>query len=106
MQLVLIDEGFGHFDKGDRAGEAAVVPPIGFESGHAVFVASVIYGGYNKITAFVNGGSYVAVEAGVSTFVLTDLLPVDPEPGAIVGRAYVQKDARVCLWLIREVALV
>jgi len=89
MHIVLVDESRRNLDERDRARKSAVVPPIGFERGHAVFVAGIIDRGDDKVRARMNRRGYLAVEAGVTSLVLADLLPVDPEPGPVVSRAHV-----------------
>ena len=106
MQVVLIDEGFGNLNQRDRARQPSIIPPIGFERRNAVCKARIVHRGHHKVSAGVNRGRYLAVEAGKAALVLADLLPVDPEPRSIVGRAHVQKDAGVLFGLVSEVALV
>src|ERR1039457_5600109 len=106
MQIILIDERVWNFDEQNRTCQPAIVPPIGLQRGNAVFVARVIDGGHDKVAAGMNSGGHLAVEAGVTALMLANLLAVDPEPGVVVGRAYVEEDARMLFGLISKIVLV
>ena len=86
--------------------QPSIVPPISFECGNVVFVARVIHGGHDKVCSGMHPLRNLAVKRGVASLVLADLLTVHPEPRTIVGRANVQKDARMFLRLVSEVALI
>ena len=51
MQIVLVDESFGHFDERDFAGKPAIIPPVGLERGDVIFAPGVIDGGNHKVGA-------------------------------------------------------
>src|ERR1019366_3034435 len=106
MHIVLVDESLRHLDERDRARKASIVPPIGFKRGNIVLMSRVIYRGHHKVGTRMNHGCDVAVKTGESSLVLAHLLPVYPEPRAIIRGAYMQEDARVFLGLIGEVALI
>src|ERR1039458_5891185 len=106
MQIVLVNECIGNFNKRYLARQAAVIPPIGLKRGDVVFVARVVYSSHYKILARMYSRCYIAVEACISTLVLAGLLPIDPEIRAIVSGAYVQKDTRMFLGLVTEIALI
>ena len=69
-------------------------------------MAGVIDRGDNKVCAGVEDGCDLAVEAGKAAFVVADFLSIDPEPGAIVGRAHMKEDAGMFLGLVSEVTLI
>src|SRR5665213_3230947 len=79
MQIVLIDEFVGHLKKRNLSDEAAVIPPIGFESGNVVFMPGVIDRCNDKIIAGMQRARGVAIECRVTALVFADFLPVDPE---------------------------
>src|ERR1017187_3638883 len=95
VHIVLVDESLRHLDERNRAGKASIVPPIGFKSGNIVLMSRVIYRGHHKVGTRMNHGCDVAVETGEPSLVLAHLLPVYPEPRAIIRGAYMQEDARV-----------
>ena len=106
VEVVVVDELRGDFDEGDVAGEAAVVPPVGLEGWDAVGDAGVVDGEDDEVFSVFEDAGDVAVEGSEAAFVLADFLGVDPDEGAVVGRADVEEGAGVWFSGVLEVLLV
>ena len=56
MNVVVVDEGLGDSDKGDVAGEAAIVEPVDADRGNAVDKASGVHSDDNEVRSRMQDG--------------------------------------------------
>ena len=93
LDAVLGDEGFRRVDEGDAAGEAAVVPPIGVESGHGVLGAAVVHADDERVGAGFERLGDLEGERGEAADVGAEFFPVQIDVGPVVRGSEAQETA-------------
>ena len=84
-----------HFDQHHIAGNPAITPPVKLQRGHGVGAAHIAHFDNQKVLAVAQNRSRLEIECRESTFVFAQLLSVQINGGLVIGRAEVNKDARV-----------
>jgi hypothetical protein len=106
VKFVVVDEFLRDIDERYVAGETAVVPPVGLQGWDAVGYAGIVDRENDEVFAFLEDVSDLAVEGGEAALVFTDFFSINPDEGAVVGGAEVEKGAGVALGEVLKVALI
>jgi hypothetical protein len=106
VEVIVVDEFLGDIDERYIAGEAAVVPPVGLESGDAIGYAGIVDGENDEVLAFLEDARDLAIEGGEAALVLTDFFCIDPDEGAVVRGPKVKEGAGVRSGEMFKVALI
>ena len=106
VDIVVVDESTWHGYKRNVAGEAAIVEPVDADGGNAIDEPSGVDGDDDEVGARMQDGGDFAVKGRVAALVIADAFLVDPNVGAVIGRADVEETAGARLGLRLEVALI
>jgi hypothetical protein len=103
---VVAGERLGHLDEQHVAREAAVVPPVRVEGGHAVASARGVHAHHHDVLALVQGRRHLEIEGREAPHVAADRFAVDPDLRLVVRRPEVEERPPPCGRVGLEAALV